>query len=389
MLTISQIGYALKDWYLPAMREQINQETDALWAELEKTTEMVQGGDIVLALRYGRSGGIGSRDDDGDLPSPNARKGLQARFKTKNTFAHLQLTTKTIEISKTDRGAFASQLELQLNDLMTDAKDNSQRQLYGDGTGRLTGFSNGATSDTQEVTSTDGLFEGQFVDLMATNGTVKSAKLEIIAVDDENGTVKFDQSVTTLTTDFLVLNGSYNKELTGIKAIFTPDTSIYGVPRTTYPFFNPTIVNIAGEISENKIQEGLDKARNRTGVRHDFLITSDGVRRAWANLQRGYRQTVNTVELKGGWSAPAYQNGAGQLIPMITAKYAPKSTMRAISRANFMLAWLGDWAWMDQDGAVLSRISGKPAYGATMQLFADLCCDVPRGQVEFQNITEH
>src|SRR5690606_11973555 len=108
----------------------------------------------------------------------------------------------------------------------------------------------------------------------------------------------------------------------GLGAIFTPNNTIYGLDRSTRPYLNPTRVNINGEISEVGIQGGLDKAYTRTGVRHDFLIGSFGVQRAWMNLMISFRQHVNTVELKGGWSAPVYQNGSGRNLPFIAAKYA-------------------------------------------------------------------
>jgi len=39
---------------------------------------------------------------------------------------------------------------------------------------------------------------------------------------------------------------------------------------------------------------------------------------------------------------------------------------------------MGDWDWMDEDGAVLSRVSGYDAYEAALFWYSDLATDRPR-----------
>lgn len=59
---------------------------------------------------YGRHGGIGNRSDDGNLPTPRSRQTKQAKWETKNLFAQIQISDKTMRASRGD-GAFASLLE--------------------------------------------------------------------------------------------------------------------------------------------------------------------------------------------------------------------------------------------------------------------------------------
>lgn len=388
ILNVSSISAALKEWYLAGLRTQINEETDPLWAELEKNTEDVSGDEVVMSLRYGRSGGVGARADDGDLPTANARKSVKARFKTKNIFARMQITTKAIKTANQDRAAFVNMLEQTLNDLMVDAKDDVQRQAYGNGTGTIAQI-DGVAGTTLTLDTVTGLAEGMLIDIMTNANAVRIAGAEITSVDDDNLTIVVSSAAGVLTTDYIVRSGAYNLEMTGLSSIFAQTGSIYGLARATYPWLKATQIAINGEISEVLIQKGLDNANNRTGVKVDFLIGPHGVLRAWQNLKEAQRSTVNTVQLKGGWEAPVYQNGRGQIIPMISAKYAPAQTLRGISRGNMKVAWMGDWDWMDEDGAILSRVSGKAAYEATLEMFADICCYVIRGQVEYTGIVEH
>lgn len=394
MLNVTNIAATLKDWYLEGLRTQINEETDPLYSELEKTTEPVAGEQVTLSLRYGRSGGVGARADDGTLPTANARKSVKATFKTKNLFARMQITSKAIKASETNRGAFVASLNETLDDLLTDAKDNVQRQLYGDGTGKIATAAADATSSTTVTMDTVvGLAEGMLVDWIdgTDSTTVLHSGFEITVVNDDTNVVTFGTACTVDTSDgdYVVVSGSNTLEMTGLAKIFAQTGSIYGLARSSYNFLKSTTRAVSGEIDEVGIQRGLDDAQNRTGVTHDFLIGSKGVLRAWMNLKIAERQAVNTLKLAGGWEVPTYSNGQGRVLPFIGAKYAPASTLYAMARKNFMLAWMGDWDWLAKDGAILSRVADKAGYEATLELYADVCCDVIRGQVSFTSITEH
>ena len=62
---LARVQEALKSFYLDGLRYQLNDKASAFLAQIEKTSENVVGKDIVMALRYGRTGGIGNRADDG------------------------------------------------------------------------------------------------------------------------------------------------------------------------------------------------------------------------------------------------------------------------------------------------------------------------------------
>lgn len=392
LLNVTNIAAALKDYYLEGLRTQINTEADPLWSELEKSTRLVSGEQIKMSIRYGRSGGIGARADDGDLPAANARKSVKATISPKNLFARMQLTERAIKASAQDAGAFVSQLEQVLDDLQVDARDDIQRQAYSDGTGKIATLAASPTSATTLTLNTVvGLAEGMLIDVLRgdTNASLH-AGVEITLVDDDNNQIVVGTAITADHTrsDYVTRAGSYNLEMTGMSSVFAQTGNIYGLARSSYTFLKATRLVVSGDLSEVKIQEGLDRAFNRTGVKHDFLIGSHGVRRGWQNLKSAERSAVNTVELKGGFKAPTYEND-GRQIPFIAAKYAPSGTLRAISRQNFEVAWMGDWEFMDKDGAVLSRVANKNAYEATLELFADIVCDVIRGQVEWASVTEY
>ena len=150
-MTITNItiaSEALKNFYLPGLRYQMNDRASAFIAQIEKSSDHVEGSQIVMALRYGRQGGVGNRADDGTLPTPNSRKTKQAKWDTKNFFARFQITEKLIQASRSNQGAFASMLETEIADCETDAKLDLSRQAMGDGTGILATATGVKTSST-------------------------------------------------------------------------------------------------------------------------------------------------------------------------------------------------------------------------------------------------
>ena len=60
---------------------------------------------------------------------------------------------------------------------------------------------------------------------------------------------------------------------------------------------------------------------------------------------------------------------------MVADKYAPANTIDILCKENFKLYQMGDWTWLDNDGAVLNRVTDRPVWEATLAKYADLGCE--------------
>jgi hypothetical protein len=394
---LARVQEALKSFYLDGLRYQLNDKASAFLAQIEKTSENVVGKDIVMALRYGRTGGIGNRADDGLLPTPNARKTKQAKWETKNFFSRFRITDKTIEASKSSVGAFANMLETEISDCEIDAKLDLSRQVLGDGTGKIatvTANSVYAAGSPKLLTITLDtvmyLAEGMFVDLYTANGTAvaNGAELEVVFVDDSTSQIKVvvttDISTNVKSTVYLTVAGNKDLELTGAGAIFATSGTLYGIDKSTYPWLKPQVKALNGEISENVIQEMIDLCETRTGSTINYIQTSLGVRRAYIDLLAATKQTVNTLDLKGGFKALSY-NG----IALVADKYIQAGQMQLLDLSDWAMYQMTDFNWMDRDGSIMSRVADRPAWEATLVKYCDIGCQRPRGQALITGITEH
>lgn len=385
-MTMAKAQEALKLFYLPGVQYQLNVANPVL-SMVERDNKSVVGSEIRMALRYGRTGGIGNRADDGLLPTPNSRKTKQAKWETKNIFARIAITDKTMKSSRSKDGAFLSLLEADLEDAQADAKDNQARQVFGDGTGKLA--TTGAVTSTTviDVDTVQYFAEGQIIDILSSDGaTAKASSREVIAVDDLTSQITISGSaISTEATDIAVIAGNYGEELTGFGAVFTPNNTLYGIDRTANKWFNPTVKDHSNaEISEVAIQKMIDDAERKAGGKTNFLLSSYGVRRAYQELQLANKRIVDVMKLEGGFEAISY-NG----MPFVVDKYAQEGTLYGLDLTTWKLYHIEDWNWLEEDGAVLNRQSDKAVWEATLARYCDLGCSKPKGNFKLHNIIEH
>ena len=392
---MAKVAEALKLFYLDGLRYQLNDKASPFLAQIEKTSESVVGKEIVMAMRYGRTGGIGNRDDDGLLPTPSGRKTKQAKWETKNFFARFRITDKTIEASKSSVGAFANMLETEISDCETDAKLDLSRQAQGDGTGKIATVAADATYASYVLTvvvdNPIHLAEGMLVDLRDATGTITGGtELEVLSVDDQTKTITLsvasDISGSVELSDdiFITLAGNHAKELTGTGAVFSTSGTLYGISKTDYPWMKPQVKALNGEISENAIQEMIDLVETRTASSIGYIQVSHGVRRAYIDLLAATKQIINTQDLKGGFKALSYNGTA-----LVADKFTPSGYMQLFDMNDWAMYQMADFNWMDRDGSIMARVANRPAWEATLVKYCDIGCQRPRGQALITGITEH
>lgn len=383
MTNMQQASQALKLYYLPGFQYQLNNATPIL-AVMDRDQKSVVGSEIRMALRYGRHGGIGNRADDGDLPTPRSRQTKQAKWETKNIFGHIQISDKTMRASRGD-GAFLSLLEADLEDALNDAKDDQERQLFGDGSGKMATCGVTTASNEVEVDDTRNFAEGQIVDIVtAASGVILAGGREIVLVNHKSNTITISGApVTTASTDIVTRAGNFGLELTGLEAIFTPDNTLYGIDRTKNTWFNPTVIDNVGTISEVKIQEAIDEADRRAGGKVNLMATTYGVRRAYQELLLATKRTTDTMKLKGGYDVLLYNDK-----PLTVSKYAPEGVLYGLDMDTFKMYHIMDWNWLDEDGAILSRVPNKAVWSAILARYMDLGMNKPAGSFKMSGITE-
>jgi len=401
--TINTLANAFKTNYREPILVQLNEQAGPVWAALDKRNEDVVANAFKITLEYGRSGGVGSRPENGDLPAASTRLYKQGEAVTKNVFAHISLTHKLLVGSMNrDMTLVVNELDRQTQNATTDAKDYISRNFMTDHSGKfgqVTSYAAGPPRViTLEVSASilDAFYPGQVIDVLTNLGVAKAQNLPIIDVDYDAGTVTIDPSVTIGTApaagDIITIAGSHNSDLTGLMEILTKNNTIYGINRAQSKYFNPNVqykdtnndgTGTPAALDSMWIERAINDIEKRMGDHPDFIVCNYGVKRAYEEEQRQYSRNTEMLKVDGGFNLVSY-NG----VPISPEKYFPARSLAVLTMPNFYLGRVADWEWIDNDGSILNRIDNKAAFDATLALYAELICTKPAAQSFIGGIQE-
>jgi len=389
-VNLSNADSALKSVYLDVISEQLNYNVNPFFAAIKRSTNDVWGKEVKKLAIYGMNGGIGAGTEDGDLPSATGNNYEQFVATLKNLYGVIEISDKAIRASENNSGAFVNLLNAEMDGLIKSSSFNFGRMLFGDGSGTLAKVID-VVDGAIIVDSAINFLEGMVVDFRDSNGNaiVGASGRRIDSVNRENDTIYISGQTINKTTvpegSIVTVQGSYNNEITGLKAIFNYDNEyLYGLSRVKHPWMLPYSKDSVGSVSELDIQKALDSIEENSGSAVNFIVCSWGVRRTLQKLFSESRRSFDTVELAGGFKAMSY-NG----IPIVADRFCPKGTMYLLNTGDFTLHQLCDWQWLaGDDGKVLKQIPGKPVYSATLVKYAELICARPNGQGVLMGITE-
>lgn len=381
---------ALKTLYLGAVAEQLNTTVNPLLTKIKQTTNNVWGKEIRKLAQYGINGGIGAGTETGELPLAASNNYEQFVLTLKNLYGTIEISDKAILASSSSVGAFVNLLNAEMEGLIKASSYNFGRMLYGDGSGKLATIVSVNSNGTITLDDVKCVVEGIVIDVMSSSGEVISgcSARRVLSVDRATKTIKVSGNTilgeSVGSNAFIVVQGSYGQELTGLKAIFNNTGSIYGLSREENPWLVPYMDSTTTSISETAIQKAIDTLDENAGSEIDFIVCSSGVKRAYQNHLATYKRNIDVMDLNGGFKAISY-NG----IPLVSDRFCPNKTMYLLNTKDFALHQLCDWKWLEgEDGKVLKQIAGKPCYTATLVKYADIICDKPCGQAVFTNIEE-
>lgn len=133
---LSNYTYVLKTFYLPAIREQINNAT-VLMRRLKRNQEAVSGKNATIAVHYGRNLGTRALGDGGVLPDAGNQSVIETIVPTKYNYGRITVSGPTIAATRDAKGAYAKALDYEMKGLVKDFSKDCNRQFWGSGYGIL------------------------------------------------------------------------------------------------------------------------------------------------------------------------------------------------------------------------------------------------------------
>lgn len=383
MITIHSADAALKDYYLDAVSAQLNEGISPFFTAIEKGTDFVYGKDVKLSVVRGNAGNIAAGAEDGNLPDPHRNRYVNITVPLKNLYGTIEISDKAIRASREASGAFVNLLNAEMEGLISGARQNFQRMLFGNGSGKLCTISEKVSDTVYKVKPVKEYFAGMQIDVLSVVETTVSggSGLYIESVDTAAGTVTLSGAITELIVGgSLAVHGSLNNELTGLGAIFDSNT-LYGYSKTADKYFAPYKLNAEGELTESQLGDVLDYMEENFNSKINIILCSYKTRKKIASLIDANRRVVNTIDARTGYGAVTVND-----VPVYADKYCPDDRILFLNSDDFALYQLCDWEWLeDEDGRILKQIPGKAAYSATLVKYAELVCKKPCGQAMLYN----
>jgi hypothetical protein len=384
------------------LHEQLRDKNPALQLIESSAANITQNGkEVIFDTHIGRNQGIGARGVREKLPVAGAQKYKQAHLYLTNLYGSIEVDGQLFEQASENYQAFINVVDNEISGLRKDLANDLNRQVYGDGSGKLAVVVDQPSGLVIEVDSTHFLQVGMTFDCVAPVTGVKqngADHLEIVSINEATkritvvGTVGPGLDVG----NYLVRasNGvnSFGKEWTGLGAIVKASGTLHDIDPATYPVWKATEVALGtpgtatGALTELALINLVQKV-DKQGGDVDVMLASPGVFNAYWDLLQGLRQFTNGATLEGGQRAFSF-DAVGKPIKFVSDYAAPPNTLYALSSKEIVVNRKRDWAWMDRDGSMWSRVADTDAYEARYYQYSQLGTYRRNAHAVLTNITE-
>jgi len=385
------------------LHEQLRDKNPALQLIEASSANITRNGkEVIFDTHIGRNQGIGARGVREKLPVAGAQKYKQAHLYLTNLYGSIEVDGQLFEQAVEDYQAFINVVDNEINGLKKDLANDLNRQVYGDGSGKLAVITAKAGS-TVTVDTDHFLQVGMTLDIADPVTGVKqqtgaASSVEITAIDETTNviTLNADPGNSISAGDILVRssNGvnSFGKEWTGLAAIVKASGTLHGINPSEYPVWKATEVALGtpgtatGSLTELALINLVQKV-DKQGGDVDVMLASPGVFNAYWDLLQGLRQFTNGATLEGGQRAFSF-DAVGKPIKFVSDYAAPPNTLYALSSKEIVVNRKRDWSWMDRDGSMWSRVADTDAYEARYFQYSQLGTYRRNAHAVMSNITE-
>jgi hypothetical protein len=383
-----------KEIYGPRIVDQMENEV-TLTKRIEKTSRgtssEVGGKYVTFPLKVRRNHGIGYRAELQQLQAAGQQGWVNVRVPLRYGYGRVHMSGQTMKLAEQNYQAFASAMTEEMNGLKTDIAKDTNRILWGDGTGKIAVLAaEGVATNTIDVTSGMDLVEiGMVIDIADSSDTITATVNRTITAitnnGDGTGTITIDgATVTTSADDYIVRTGNLSLEPQGLESLVVESSTLFNLATTTEPKWGSVVDSTGGALSESAMIAMCDRLR-QNGGRPSVIFTDLPTRRAYFNLLTTQRRFTGTKTFEGGFSGLAFSYDDD--IPVMTDVDATQATMYFLREDDFKIYRESAWKWEDTDGSVWKWVTNFDAFEALMKQYWEFAIERRNTQGKMTGIT--
>jgi len=382
------------------MSDAVFNASTVTWSRINKNSDFV-GKDMFVSNPLSFSGGVGS----GSLPTANVGKYEGSIINSKKIYAVCQVEREAIKASEQSEGAFVKAMAETVKKTLESYMRNVSRMLFADGTGVLAKGAGssaaaavsgaGTTASPYLITLTSSTFfdanleERDLVQIGTgaaadnSGAAVEGTFLEISAVDTTNFTVSLVGTSTRLaalvagtakfaTTDVIIMQNSYNNDITGLRGISNQSASgsgsIYNVP-VQRRWSMQVLDASAAAITVDLINQEMLKIERKSGKVPNLIVCGFKQYQKMLALhenQKRYNLSPKDSKYAGQFSFDGLQfmSTAG-IVPVVYDRFVKDDELWLLND-NYITCTMrpGGVQWFEEDGTVFLRDTGSDSYSA-------------------------
>lgn len=385
---LTKLEAILKDKYQPALTNMISTEPSPFLEKIKKVP--LTNNTIKCAAPVGINGGFGFGAEGVGTPKAGAQRYTRFEIDAVDMYVDLQISNKTVELASSNASSMINALDSEVSGSYAAAKWNIGRALFGDGTGKLASVTAVESAGNNTVLTLDSVkrvIEGLCIDLYDDGATLNSANAahRIISVDRAANKIVVEGALTLSgESGFITVQGSYNRELCGLGAIFGDGESIYGVNKSENPWINPTVIDAGGDITDLILYRGVKEAKDYKGSNIDLLMMGDNAFLAYQDYIHTNNVTVtDKYHFVGGAVGYKILVGSNEVV-IVNERFVPENEVWGVDTSAFYLE-ATPWNFMEKDGGVFVPMPDTSIFRALLASYGNLMCTNPGGCVRFVN----
>lgn len=402
----------LKEYYIPPVVRQLNDEVLML-NRLEATKDgIIQGNLAVVPLDFGRSAGIGPARERGALPAAGSQTFQRATYNLKYLYGRGMVTGPSMATTASDAGSFLRVLKSEVDGLQRDLRNDLARQVYGSyelgKASAAAGFEKDASAAIAKISVDNGsasftltsdealrkgwIYPGQILDGTDDfNGVVANASAMVVeSVDIATVNVTFTADPTGLAANhYLVLQNSIdssgNAGVTGLSAIVADDNDLGELDPTDPGLADwASIVDTTGgSFDDDVLHQVWNRVRIQSGMEPKSIVTTFGIIRSYFNTLQQQVQFVEPMKLEGGFRVLNFMDK-----PFIGDVDCNYGTVYLVDESAIKVFATGDFAPLDEDGHMLKWVSGYDQWEWALARYMELGATRRNSSAKLVGITD-
>lgn len=395
--TLTTVNAILKEIYEGNINDQLNNERITI-KRIERTSEgtgsdAVGGKYVTFPVRTSRNHGISYRAENVQL-APAGRQGLKAAQETlKYGYGRVRLTGQLIDLAESNRQAFSSAMDLEMDGLKDDLLKDENRIAYGHidaavASGIKAKVTANSTGTTITVDNTDYVEEGMVIDISAAGTPVSGGTARTVTAVLTATTFTVDSAVAgAVIGNYVSRTGDYNQEPHGLNKIVDSTGALHGLDPATTPKWAAYEDSSTTALVELAMIKVMDETRKAGGKIPTAIFASLGVRRVYWNLMVSLRRYNEPKQFDGGLTGLSFMYGEKDL-PVVADPDTPAKHMFFLHEPDIKIWRDKDWHWQDRDGAVLKWVTDYDAWEGLMKKYWQIGTHQRNAHAKMSNLTE-